>query len=464
MNSKSSCHRFSLVPMLRSSVPQPALLRCRLWAALAALLFAASVAVPAAAQTDEEIIEQSRQTVRNVEAERKALQDAAAAATENLDAATADAEDLVDALNRAQDAVDAQQAALDEARRAVTDAETIVAEAEAQIAAVQAELTATQEGLRKAVIESYVSFQAPSGSFSVLGADPWQNAREEALAGFATGSRIDDIDEVRRLGEELERWRLQVVDAAEEAEAQRQATALILADLRTAVDREAGLSLAAEERVERRLYEVQTIRQFDAALASEIESAEREIAAALQRQRAEEEARRRAEEERRRAEEARLRAEEEARRLAAGDSSSRELADSVDPSDSDLPLVWVSGFQVHQQIADGVAGLVAAMEAEGFDMGGWGYRTAQQQINLRRSHCGASEWDIWSKPSSSCRPPTARPGRSNHERGLAIDFTSNGRLITSRNSAAFQALRRLAPGFGLVNLPSEPWHWSVDGR
>ena len=136
----------------------------------------------------------------------------------------------------------------------------------------------------------------------------------------------------------------------------------------------------------------------------------------------------------------------------------------MDPSDTDLPLVWVRGFEVHTQIADAVEGLVAAMEAEGFNLGGWGYRTAQEQINLRRSNCGTSEWDIWSKPSSTCRPPTARPGRSNHERGLAIDLTNNGRLITSRNSAVFQALQRLAPSFGLKNLPSEPWHWSVDGR
>ena len=431
--------------------------RRRRWLAVVVLLFAAAAAAPAAAQSDEEIIQQSRQVVRDTEAQREALDRAAAAASESLDAATADAEDLIDALNKAQFAVDAQQSALDEAERAVADAEAVVREAGARITELEAELVATQEGLREAVIESYVLFQAPTGTFSVLGSDPWQNAREEALAGFATGSRIDDIDELRRLGEELERWRLQAQQAADDAEAHRRAAALILADLRTAVDREAELSVAAEERVERRLYEVQTIRQLDATLAAEIEAAEREIAAALERQRAEEEARRRAEEARRRAEEARLRAEQE-------EADARALAESVDPSDTDLPLVWVRGFEVHTQIADAVEGLVAAMEAEGFNLGGWGYRTAQEQINLRRSHCGTSEWAIWSQPSSTCRPPTARPGRSNHERGLAIDLTNNGRLITSRNSAVFQALQRLAPSFGLKNLPSEPWHWSVDGR
>lgn len=430
----------------------------RRWLALAVLLLpVAAAAGPAAAQSDEQIIGDNQRVIRDTKAQREELDRAAELATAGLDAATAEAEDLIEALTRAQEAVDAQQAALDEAERAVTDAEATVQAAEARIAELEDELVATQEGLREAVIESYMSFQAPSGTFSVLGADPWRNAREEALAGFAAGSRIDDIDDLRRLGEELERWRLLAVEAADAAETHRRTVALILADLRTAVDREAELSIAAEERVERRLYEVQTIRQLDAALAAEIEAAERRVAEVLERQRAEEEARRRAEEARRRAEEARVRAEQE-------EAAGRALSESVDPADAGFTLVWVQGFEVNSVISDDVEGLLAALEAEGFDMGGWGYRSNAEQISLRRAHCGSSEWAIWEKPSSSCRPPTARPGRSNHEKGLAIDFTESGRLITRRDSAIFRALQRLAPSFGLQNLPSEPWHWSVDGR
>ena len=420
--------------------PPPA--RRRRWLAVAVLLlFGAAAAGPAAAQTDEEIVSDRK-------ARRQELQADAAAANEGLDAATAEAEDLIDALNKAQAAVDAQQTALAEAERAVSDALAVLAEAEDRIAELEDELVATQESLRQAVIDSYVSFQAPSGTFGVLGADPWENAREEALAGFAAGGRIDDIDELRRLGEELERWRILANDAAEAAEAQRREVALILADLRSAADREAELSLAAEERVERRLYEVQTIRQIDAQYAAEIEAAERRIAEALARQRAEEEARRRAEEARRRAEE----------------EASREDDEPRTPAGGDFTLEWVRGFEVNSEIADDVAGLVDALEAQGFDMGGWGYRSHQRQIELRRAHCGTSEWAIWHMPASQCRPPTARPGRSNHEKGLAIDFTESGRLIRTRSNPAFQALRNLAPQFGLKNLPSEPWHWSVDGR
>ena len=420
------------------------------------LLLAVAVAAgagPVAAQSDEDIIEDR-------EARREETLQAAQAASENLDAATADADDLIDALNKAQAAVDAQQTARDEAERAVADAEAVVQEAKAKIAELEEELLATQEGLREAVIQSYVSFQAPTGTLSVLGADPWENAHEEALAEFATGSGIDDIDDLRRLGEELERWRIRAAEAADAAEAHRRETTLILEDLLAAVDREAELSVAAEERVERRLYEVQTIKQIDAEYAAEIDAAERRIAETLARQRAEEEARRRAEEAA-----ARRRAEEEAARLRAEQEAGRPaLAGSVNPDDADFTLVSVRGITVNSRIATETEGLLAAMEAEGFDLHGWGYRNHQDQINLRRSHCGASDWAVWQMPSHQCRPPTARPGRSNHEKGLAIDFTNSGRLIISRSSSVFQALQRVAPGFGFKNLPSEPWHWSVDGR
>ncbi|MGI9596067.1 MAG: M15 family metallopeptidase [Acidimicrobiales bacterium] len=67
-------------------------------------------------------------------------------------------------------------------------------------------------------------------------------------------------------------------------------------------------------------------------------------------------------------------------------------------------------------------------------------------------------------PSSQCRPPTARPGRSQHERGLAIDFTYNGGSISTRSNKGFKWLNANAATYGLKNLASEPWHWSTTGR
>jgi hypothetical protein len=123
----------------------------------------------------------------------------------------------------------------------------------------------------------------------------------------------------------------------------------------------------------------------------------------------------------------------------------------------------VGGIWVHKSIASNVSGLLNAATAAGLNLAGGGYRDAAGQIATRRANCGPTYYDIYEKPASQCTPPTARPGRSMHERGLAIDFTSGGSLITSRSNPAFIWLNENAARFGLYNLPSEPWHWSTNG-
>ena len=127
------------------------------------------------------------------------------------------------------------------------------------------------------------------------------------------------------------------------------------------------------------------------------------------------------------------------------------------------PLRTVRGITVHAAIADDVEALLVAAEADGIDLSGWGYRSTERQIDLRIAHCGPTEYDIWYRPASLCRPPTAVPGRSLHEQGRAIDFTYEGRTITSRSSPGFRWLADNAATYGLFNLPSEPWHWSTSG-
>ena len=50
----------------------------------------------------------------------------------------------------------------------------------------------------------------------------------------------------------------------------------------------------------------------------------------------------------------------------------------------------------------------------------------------------------------------AKPGTSNHESGLAIDFKNT--------PGAYSWLAKNAEKYGLKNLPSEPWHYSTNGR
>ncbi len=106
--------------------------------------------------------------------------------------------------------------------------------------------------------------------------------------------------------------------------------------------------------------------------------------------------------------------------------------------------------------------MLDAAKNDGIILGGGGYRSTEEQIALRRAHCG--EAGVFTAPASSCSPPTAKPGSSLHEIGLAIDFTVNGQIIGSRSQKEFLWMAEHAHEYGFTNLPSEPWHWSVNGN
>lgn len=144
-------------------------------------------------------------------------------------------------------------------------------------------------------------------------------------------------------------------------------------------------------------------------------------------------------------------------------SNTSLVAEATQLRTTGLPLVWVRGIRVHRDIAGQVEMLVAAAEDDGVHLGGGGFRDNASQIELRRRHCGDDHYGIYEMPASECSPPTATPGNSMHELGLAIDFTENGMTISSRTSPAFVWLSENAATYGFYNLPSEPWHWSING-
>lgn len=102
--------------------------------------------------------------------------------------------------------------------------------------------------------------------------------------------------------------------------------------------------------------------------------------------------------------------------------------------------------------------LIADARAAGYTLCGSGYRDASSQIALRRQNCGTTNYAIYEMDSSKCTPPTAKPGTSRHERGLAVDFTAT--------SNGYTWLKNNAPNYGLHLLVSgaERWHFSTDGH
>ena len=139
----------------------------------------------------------------------------------------------------------------------------------------------------------------------------------------------------------------------------------------------------------------------------------------------------------------------------------RRQATSVDARDI---VDAGSGILVHKAIAEDISRLLAAAKADGVVLTGGGYRDANGQIRVRKANCGSSNYAIYEMPARQCRPATARPGASMHEQGLAIDFSYNGAIIWSRSGPAWSWLSEHAGEYGLQNLPSEPWHFSTNGR
>lgn len=363
--------------------------------------------------------------------ERRAVQEQAAAAAGDVDALTEEADELVGALNALRASADAEQAALDGAERSLEAAQTAEAAAEDRIADLEDEAARTEDLLRRAAIDAFTGFQGPTSDMSVLTGNPWQQARTDSLVTFGTGNTGDLIDELRAIGAELEAEREAAAELTTQLDAERAEVAERASALEAALAREEETLSAVESRLDARLAEAQALQSLDAELADEIQAREQEIAEAIAAQ---------------------------ARSRPTGNPNV-----SV-PSNAPVELATVRGIVVNVAMAQNLEGFLAAMDGRGFSLGGSGYRSSDGQIAVRRSNCGSSDYAIWEMPSHQCSPPTARPGQSAHEQGLAVDFTYQGSIIQSRGSAVFQAMSEVAPQYGLYNLPSEPWHWSTTGN
>lgn len=367
----------------------------------------------------------AQQTPDELREERREVQEDQADISILVNALTVDADTLAAELDKLRESIDTQQAALAAAQRLVDDAVAAEAAAQRRIEDLEADMAAAQQSLRDTAVNAFVGFGGRHSDTAALDANPWQYVRTESLIEFGTGNATEIIDDLRALGAQLDAERVATAETTGELKDQRAVVAQRKADLEIAFTQEDEALRAVEDRLDARLAEVAALEELDAELAAEIKAEEQRIADAIARRQ-------------------------------------RERPVNI-PDNAPVDLTTVRGIVVNVLIADQVEGFLAAMEARGYTLSGGGYRSSDSQIRLRRAHCGTSDYAVWEMPAYQCRPPTARPGRSAHERGLAIDFTYNGSIIRSRSTAVFQVMSEVAPAHGLINLPSEPWHWSTTG-
>lgn len=406
------------------------LFRRALSGALLVLLALLAVS-PAGAQDDVDQLEELKD-------ERERLQQEAAAQAVKVDAANVDFSVLAQALDDINALVDLQEARLADALQAIRSAEAQVEAAELREVEIAVEVAGLQGDVRDLAIASFTGESGQNGedlTALLLSDDPSEAARRRSLVEFQTGSLSDGIDRLRSLIAEAEvvsaRRRVAVQSAIDgRVEAEERATELSLSQ-----DAQLELVMAAELRLEARLAEAAVLEEQDSAKAGEIRRQEEVIATRIRR--------------------------EAARRAAEIAARQRESRPPVATPDD---ITNVQGVNVHKSIANKVDELLSAARADGVSLSGWGFRDNIKQIELRQKHCGTSEYQVWDMPASACRPPTARPGQSNHERGLAIDFTYNGGSITTHSNPGFVWLNNNAHRWGFINLASEPWHWSTNGN
>ena len=404
-------------------------------------------------------------SIQELQRERDAVRQKKSAQASQVNALEASDAEVTAALATLTSNVSVQQDRVEESERAVAQATEEQKAAEAAQAEKQQELDEITAQMKESAVEAYVSMGS-GDSYSTLGSDDINDAvNKRTLLSVRASKDIDLAERYRSVQEDLEIQRAAATDAAERARTKKAEVENRLEELNSAYAEQQAFAAQVEQRLDAALSEAASLASLDAGLSASITSKQAELARAAAAQRAAQEARA-----------ARSAAASRASTVVSsggGSSSSgpRRPAAAVAVAVAELRRTSpgagrscrVGGIRVHQSIAGNLQRMMAAASAAGINLSGGGYRDPAGQIAVRRNNCGSSNYAIYEMPASSCRPPTARPGSSMHERGLAIDFTQNGSTL-NRGSSAFAWLRANAASYGFFNLPSEPWHWSTNGN
>ena len=118
----------------------------------------------------------------------------------------------------------------------------------------------------------------------------------------------------------------------------------------------------------------------------------------------------------------------------------------------------ISNDDVASIISARTVAIIKKAKEEGVNLTvGSGFRTYEAQQRLYSLNCRAG----------SCSPPTARPGFSNHEQGIAIDFGLNGSSFcfpggsTCAGNKGYDFMVKYGGDYGFLKLPTEAWHWGM---
>ena len=393
-------------------------------AAIVAMVSVALVAGDAGATTD-------------ARAQRSQVRAEQAKVAAQVDAMQGTQAQVLAALSALEQNVSGQQAVLANARQQAADAQAEAAEADRQAEATTRELDALREQVARYAKQAYVSPPTEDLMRRFEASSAQEDATRQALLAMQTRSDADAIDQLRATKGRLEEQRNRAEQARAAAEQHIADATAALAELDTARSQQQAFAAQVRARLDDRLADAAYLSRLDASFGAQIAAEEAALARAV----------------------APIPV-TPVTTPPSGGSSGGTTTTTPPAVVAHPPLTTVGGITVAASIAGDLRSMLDAAAASGFRLGGYGYRDINVQIQLRRQNCGTSNYAIWEMPADSCSPPTARPGLSWHEQGLAVDFTSGGSFINTRSNPAFVWMAANAARFGFTNLPSEPWHWS----
>lgn len=369
----------------------------------------------------------------------------------DIDVLRSDNSDVSAALGDIAANVDQQVEQLQDAREAVATAEESLAAADLAVAETQGRLDALGMQTDAVVIDAFMNPPAEAALDAFSARSLTDLSVKQSILNTKANSDAETLEMYQEADALLDTQMEERATLAETAEDNREAAEVALSDLESALSQQAQFAIRVEERLDQTLAEADALAAIDPDRAAELAARETQLAGTLSVMQAE--ARR-------------LAAQENSAALAVEAEGNKGYGTIKEPPGGVVSVPCPAGgaIQVAGDISSQLTRLLQDAAAAGLPMCGGGYRDPQDQIAVRRANCGSSYYAIYTAPSSYCSPPTARPGTSLHEQGLAIDFTCTDGDSVSYGDSCHDWLRAHASDYGLYQLPAEAWHWSVDGN
>ena len=430
----------------RSAIPQRLQQRSWRWTAFAALALAGTFGMAIGSSIDVGAVATDTRTQRsNVRSEQ-------AKVAAKVNALESSQDQVMAALQSMEENVRGQQAVLSEARRQAEVSAAEAAQAERDAAQTSRDLDALRARVARYAVKAYVEPPGEELMRRFEAASAQEDATRNAFLNMQSRSDSDVIDQLRSTKARLEQELARAQAAKGAAETHAAEAEGALQSLSVAQSQQQAYASQVRQRLDETLSDAAFLSRMDAELGRQIAAEAAALARAV------------------------VGVPSSGSGSGSGSGSSNTTTPpssgsgttTTTPPSGNNPyptpaLTTVNGITVASSVAGRVRGLLNAAAADGINLTGYGYRDFNAQIALRRQNCGTTQYAIWEMPPDACSPPTARPGYSYHERGLAIDFMSNGRFINSRSNPGFIWLAANAGRFGFYNLPSEPWHWDTRG-